>query len=88
MYKYACEFTIRGMGQPPLDMMRYDRCTPATQQDVGNVTAAGGGLGEVYSVRMLRFTEGNGRNHADHPTVDRWQSFGWQVSDVTWRKLA
>lgn len=84
--KYACEFTVTGIGPVPIDMLRYDRCTPTTQEDVGKLTSAGSYDGQV-AVKMIRFTESKGRNHADFPTADRWRSFGWIVSDVTWRKL-
>ena len=89
MYKYACEFTVTGLGPVPVDMMRYDRATPVTQEDASkageplNFT-----LPPTHSIRMIRFTEGKGRNYADNPTVRRWNSFGWQVSDVTFRKLS
>lgn len=88
MYKYACEFTVTGTGEFPIDMMRYDRATPLSQLDASHtISSFTNPEDEAYSVRLIRFTEGKGRNHADNPTVDRWQSFGWQVSDVTWRKM-
>ena len=88
MLKYACEFTVTGIGDVPLDMMRYDRCTPLSQNDVIKAfVPTPFGLRPTESVRMIRFTEGKGRNYADNPTVKRWNSFGWQVTDITWRKL-
>jgi len=87
MFKYACEFTVTGIGPVPIDMLRYDRCTPTTQEDVGKLTSAGSYDAQV-AVNMIRFTEGKGQNYADNPTVKRWNSFGWQVTDITWRKLS
>lgn len=81
MLKYANEFIIRGIGELPLDMMRYDRATPLTQMDVS--IANNHESREVSEIKLVRFAQ----NKNDGPTVDRWKSFGWQVSDVTWRKL-
>ena len=90
MYKYANEFTVTGNGELPFDMLRYDRAVPLTQIDASKATSSfNGSLSGpgVWEIRLVRFTEGNGRNHADNPTVDRWKSFGWTVSNVTWRRM-
>ena len=95
MFKYVCEFTVKGIGGLPIDMMRYDRCTPLTQEDASKTFQShclslddlNFKLPPTNTIRMIRFTEGNGKNYSDNPTVDRWKSFGWQVSDISWRKL-
>ena len=88
MLKYANEFTVTGKGDVPLDMMRYDRCTPLTQKDVDDAyIPTPFGLRQTVSVRLIRYTEGKGRNYHDNPTVKRWNSFGWKVTDITWRKI-
>ena len=97
-YKYACEFTVKGIGGVPIDMMRYDRATPLTQEDAAKAVDGANMMFEhneidahlppTQTIRMIRFTEGNGRNHADSPTVARWASFGWRILDITWRKLS
>lgn len=84
MYKYACEFTITGRGYVPVDMMRYDRCTPLTQEDASKMNPEHKQPDGNYSVTMIRFTE----TQADKPTAARWSSFGWQVSEVKFRKLS
>jgi hypothetical protein len=91
MLKYANEFTVTGTGPVPVDMMRYDRCTPLTQEDAAFADREihclnHSSLPEI-SIQMIRFTEGNGKHHADHPATGRWNSFGWDVSNVSWRKL-
>jgi hypothetical protein len=86
MLKYACEFTVTGMGRIPMDMLRYDRATPLSQRDAAAADNPAY-TNEPVSVRLIRYTEGKGRNYADNPTVKRWNSFGWQVTDITWRKL-
>lgn len=82
MYKYACEFTITGMGDIPMDMFRYDRCTPLTQQDVAQFSALEM-VDNPIDIRMVRFT----RRKSDGPTINRWKSFGWNISNITFRKL-
>jgi hypothetical protein len=84
MYKYSCEFTVTGHGSLPLDMLRYDRATPLTQEDVKENSYV---LDTPAQIRLIRFTQGKGNNYGDMPTVDRWKSFGWTVSDIVWRKL-
>jgi len=86
MLKYACEFTVTGMGRIPMDMLRYDRATPLSQRDASAADNPAY-TNEPVSVRLIRYTEGKGRNYADNSTVKRWNSFGWQVTDITWRKL-
>jgi hypothetical protein len=90
MLKYACEFTVTGVGNLPIDMLRYDRATPLTQSDASQSFVEGEAAfteGNERPIRLVRYTEGKGRNYADNPTVKRWNSFGWQVTDITWRKL-
>lgn len=89
-FKYANEFVVTGTGEFPIDMLRYDRCSPVSQLDASHVISSfNGNLDEdkELSVRLIRFTEGKGKNYADNPTVDRWKSFGWQVSDIRWEKM-
>ena len=88
MFKYACEFTVKGLGRIPMDMLRYDRATPLTQKDASecenpSYDEQADRSGDV-SIRLVRFTE----HKDDHPTVGRWKSFGWEVSDIKFRKLS
>ena len=59
-----------------LEMMRYDRCTPYTSDDV--VKLAGLLMGEPreadHTVKFCFFFK--------PPTVERWRSFGCTVLDV------
>lgn len=72
MKKYRCEFTVEGDGEFPIDMMRYDRCTPATQEDVGKMSM----VGVKRCVVMVAFVESK---LTTIPTIRRWESFGWKV---------
>jgi hypothetical protein len=60
-------FMVRGSGHFPLDMLRYDRCYPAGQDDVSKVA-------EGPELRSVNVTAPYGAL-----TVARWASFGWSV---------
>lgn len=67
-------FTVRGRGPFPIDMLRHDRATPATEQDSGAITrtfSRDQGIA-VHEVRVL----------ALKVTPARWQSFGYTVDDA------
>ena len=64
-------YTVEGSGTFPIDMLRYDRATPATESDSSLIEST--------------FLPRNRANHvvrvqANEPlTVARWESFGWKV---------
>ena len=64
-------FTVEGSGEFPLDMLRYDRCWPATQNDAIQINAHMGR-------RTVTLATGQ-RSTASYPTVARWESFLWRV---------
>ena len=66
-------FTVQGRGQFPLDMLRYDSCYPATQQDVV-VMEDREVEREVTVERTL-----DSWTKAWKPTFGRWESYGWKV---------
>ena len=86
-YKYANTFTVEGTGTFPFDMLRYDRCFPLTEGDSARMRDTTLDYTAPAQVRMMRFTEGKGKNFNDVPTTERWASMGWKVSDIHWRKL-
>lgn len=65
----------------PLDMMRYDRCTPRTQSDVNDIVISENLALELEPkpITMVHYSHGFRRWQ---PTVDRWKSFGWEVVKV------
>lgn len=64
------QFTVRGSGRFPFDMLRYDCCWPASQVDVNSIS------NEVLIVeRMITLHTHN----INAPTIGRWESFGWRV---------
>jgi hypothetical protein len=74
--QYVHRFYMRGDFEFPIDMLRYDRCTPNTETDSHDIAATYRGIAAV--VVELRAVNDN-RNW--RPTVGRWQSFGWKPYD-------
>lgn len=68
-HKWLHHATVRGSGIFPVDMLRYDSCYPASQEDASKL------LDDDYrEIRISRTSELKGSTF----TVARWQSFGWQ----------
>ncbi len=65
--------TVSGRGRYPLDMMRYDCATPASEEDsdkIGNLESRSAPV----KIRLKRFSSNGGK-----ATAGRWESFGWTV---------
>lgn len=67
-------FRVAGHFQFPLDMLRYDSCWPASQEDVCKLSRKAEGILDL-GVELLHAD----RTRAWKPTDGRWQSFGWRV---------
>ena len=80
-YEEPVRFTVKGRcGTFPFDMLRHDRCYPATSDDAANLTYVfGGGSGrlaiELVAPKRSCITPG------------RWASFGWTVTDIGGEEL-
>jgi hypothetical protein len=81
-------FEVRGRGEFPIDMLRYDMAAPYTGTDVSSilhpkmVAKPSGGEGEIEInrvVKLCRFYPTGGRRL---PEAGRWLSFGWEVINV------
>ena len=77
---YAFEFEVTGKTRFPLDMLRYDRCSPLGVEDSWSIRTAG--PGEMNTVRLIRY--GRTGAEAKRVTVDRWASFGWYIREADW----
>lgn len=77
--RWRLEYSVRGSGDFPIDMLRYDRSSPQSSEDAGMLLVTPRDL-EVYTtprtIRLVMFTETQTRGG---PTIDRWKSFGWAV---------
>lgn len=61
-------FTVTGVGAFPIDMLRYDVCTPYSGTDSGHIQHWSAGPEREIKLRGPRA-----------PTIGRWESFGWRV---------
>ena len=86
MPRYVVEFTVSGQGTFPTDMLRYEHCWPAREEDSINMICdfRAEDRKEVRTVQLRMHTERKGVL----PTVDRWKSFQWSVhKDIHERRL-
>lgn len=77
-------YTVQGRGAFPIDMLRYDACYPATEQDAGLIEDL---LRHPHIDRnpheVTIETHRTPRTHAVIVTWGRWESFGWTVTEAT-----
>jgi len=68
--KYEHSITFTGRGRFPMDMLRYDRCSPKTESDSNTAC----NQDKFRDVTVVRHTPGA------KPVwnFDRWASFGWR----------
>jgi hypothetical protein len=82
---WRIEFTVRprsGYLSFPMDMLRYDCCTPASTGDAIKIRDNpldydDGVWPEDFSVDLVHYSHGR---KGWTPTAERWRSFGWIVS--------
>lgn len=80
------EYTVSGTGRFPVDMLRYDCAWPADPAAVERISWS---LDEQRRRASFDKTAQPIRlaSMMHSPTVDRWRSFMWFVSDVEERKI-
>lgn len=75
MKRYLYEITLGGVNTFPTDMLRYDACWPATEED-------------SHKIHQTPYSEPKGAQSVKvrtrqlkgwQPTFGRWRSFGWSV---------
>ncbi len=69
-------FTVEGSGRFPTDMLRYDACWPAHENEARSL--ADGSDDQGRRTITLRRAAVN----MSGPTKRRWESFGWTVTNV------
>lgn len=67
-------FTVRGEGAFPFDMLRYDSCWPATENDAATMERA-----MRPRTRSTAYEVALSTASPNAPSVPRWESFGWEV---------
>lgn len=78
MARYLQTIEVKGQGNFPFDMLRYDQCWPRDSDDVLEMTK--------YSSRIVFLNRVVERKDIE-PTKDRWASFGWTVRGFKMLKL-
>jgi hypothetical protein len=63
-------YEVSGTGSFPIDMLRYDRCSPAREADSAEIARSFNG----HRRTRVRVT-----GTVKPPTIARWKSFGWTV---------
>ena len=66
----AIPFQVKGTGQFPIDMLRYDLCWPATGSDSTDIENSGRPSTTLHRIDLRGLKV---------PTAIRWASFGWEV---------
>lgn len=79
--EYTWRYTVIGTGRFPGDMLRYDRAWIHPVDDLLSLRAE---LNDGDPMTAHYLPRRSVRIIGQHgPTVGRWQSFGWTVSNVT-----
>jgi hypothetical protein len=74
-------FIAKGTSAFPVDMLRYDACWPNDGESATNIILSG-------KPNLRRAADGNiviwivSLTSIGTPTVERWSSFGWSISDI------
>lgn len=79
--RYLTTFTVSGSGSFPIDMLRYDRCVPASEQDAVEIQRTFNESPRSHKpIALIRFGAGpwDGTPRMEY---GRWQSFGWVVQN-------
>jgi hypothetical protein len=71
--RFACEITVKGHGDFPIDMLRYESAVPFSEEDSHHIDRTFY-EDKPHTVRLLCFFKAE-----REPARSRWRSFGWEV---------
>lgn len=91
--KYAVTYKVTGAGSFPFDMLRYDRSSPYREiPDSGMLDGDNRDSGwyiHPRTVQLITYVESAAVVKKGFcPCKERWESFGWSVSEITVQKLS
>jgi hypothetical protein len=69
--RQSFRYVVEGVGEFPLDMLRYDNAWPATTLDVASMATE-----SLFNATLRRQVVIHSYRA---PTLARWESFGWRV---------
>ncbi len=78
-YQHFAKVTVKPFSSFPIDMLRYDRCTPNRQLDSSQINASFEQRDKPIIVVVRCISE----NAKEPWTTDRWKSFGAEIEPVT-----
>ncbi len=83
MAMHLRHFTVRGRGEFPLDMLRYDCCWPRRGDDVAKITPIYATITpeskDEMATRDVRLVKYAHLKRGPFVEAGRWRSFGWEV---------
>lgn len=75
---YRHVVVVTGLGQFPVDMLRYDCCFPATESDSELIEGSAGTV--MLGKRPVLIKKTSRFKSVDRAfSLERWRSFGWEV---------
>lgn len=78
--KYRHYLKVKTKSRFPIDMLRYDRCMPATETDSNKISET---IFEGYSSKdMTIIVMKHSEDKKPNWTPDRWKSFSCEVSEI------
>jgi hypothetical protein len=75
------QYTVKGAGEFPIDMMRYDNSHPFSEEDSHKIERTFDPAEGVMldPIRLCRWVEDQQAANYWSAHRQRWQSFGWEV---------
>lgn len=70
---YVTQYIVEGVGEFPIDMLRYDCACPETEVESSAIT----NYREKRRVKLRAY-----QSAPNGPEIDRWKSFAWTVVEV------
>jgi hypothetical protein len=74
---YVMRLVVTGKRPFPIDMLRYDNATPATEVDAHAIERTWEGSLDEVRVTLRRFARDDDKHSSYH--YARWGSYGWRV---------
>ena len=76
---YTTRFKVCGSGEFPWDMLRYDNCFPASEQDSVRLDYDHHSRESLTTPRTVELKSISLSKPCARPTNGRWESFGWEI---------
>jgi hypothetical protein len=81
MPRWIHRFRVRGIGQFPIDMLRYDGCFPSSEQDSGEIALTFSRFFRSDDINPISLTK-IADTKSWTPEHGRWNSFLWKITET------